>query len=188
MSRNRPHHRAPSSDAVRFRSSTPIGSATGRVSFLVSPPTSGRRVGSMSARIIVVVALTLSSFSWSNRARGDVGPHDPDAIYYHCTKEEQCAEGIFCDDFNFDDSEEHRQESADCRAKATAQGFEDRCSQRKDPRKHLYCPKGQTGTWRPPRFGCSGCATAPRSDERGAELLAALVCAALARRRVRPRS
>jgi hypothetical protein len=142
----------------------------------------------MSARTIVAVSLTLSSFVWSSGARGDMGPQDPDAIYYHCTTQEQCADGVFCEEFVFDVSEEREQEGRDCRAKAVAQGFEDRCSARRAPSMHLYCPKGQTGTWRPPRFGCSGCTTAPRPDEHGAELLAALVCAALARRCSRPRS
>lgn len=84
-------------------------------------------------------------------ARADIAP-DPDSVHAHCTKVEQCADGVLCEYAWSPGGKpgESEKVGADCRMQAEAKGLEERCRNGGNYRgETLHCPKGATGTWSP---------------------------------------
>ena len=84
-------------------------------------------------------------------ARADIAP-DPDSVNAHCTKVEQCADGVLCEYAWSPGGKpgESEKVGADCRMQAVANGLEERCRNGGNYRgETLHCPKGATGTWSP---------------------------------------
>ena len=84
-------------------------------------------------------------------ARADIPP-DPDSVHAHCTKVEQCADGVLCEYAWSPGGKPGASEKvgADCRMQAEAKGLEERCRNGGNySGETLHCPKGATGTWSP---------------------------------------
>ena len=84
-------------------------------------------------------------------ARADIAP-DPDSVHAHCTKVEQCADGVLCEYAWSPGGKpgESEKVGADCRMQAEAKGLEERCRNGGNySGETLHCPKGATGTWSP---------------------------------------
>ena len=84
-------------------------------------------------------------------ARADIAP-DPDSVDAHCTKVEQCADGVLCEYAWSPGGKpgESEKVGADCRTQAAAKGLEERCRNGGNySGETLHCPKGATGTWSP---------------------------------------
>jgi hypothetical protein len=115
-------------------------------------------------------------------ARADVAP-EPDSLDAHCSLEEQCPGGTFCSYSNHPDTPlEETEKNQSCSAGAEAKGLERRCTDGGGTvGRHLYCPRGETGSWSP---GCSRCSMGVASLPRLPLLTVAGAAAlALARRR-----
>jgi hypothetical protein len=96
-------------------------------------------------------------------ARADIAP-PPDSPDAHCTTAEQCPHGESCP-YSFKpgakDSIEQQNANANqlnCEERLKAKKLERRCRAGGNyAGTILYCPKGETGTWRAPGKGCSKC-------------------------------
>jgi hypothetical protein len=77
-------------------------------------------------------------------------PNSPDA---HCSLQEQCAHGVLCP-YSFNPGRPQPPGEAPlgeaCRSQATSKGLEQRCRHGNLYRgDDLFCPKGETGSWKP---------------------------------------
>ncbi|HEY8379550.1 MAG TPA: hypothetical protein VIK91_23820 [Nannocystis sp.] len=106
----------------------------------------------MSVRVSVLVTLVVLVAPRPALADMPPPPDSPDA---HCSLEEQCPNGVFCEyAFNPGDRERSKQVGAECRREVEKKGLESRCRKgNMYTGKQLFCPKGETGTWTPGQTG-----------------------------------
>jgi hypothetical protein len=115
----------------------------------------------------ILAALIVIGFVFVPTARADVPP-PPDSPDAHCSLAEQCDKGVLCP-YAFHPGAppapgEARVGDA-CRSSATTQGLERRCrSGGNYSGQELFCPKGATGTWKPPGPAASRCSAAAGDD------------------------
>lgn len=95
--------------------------------------------------------LALAVLALALPARADVppSPYSPDSA---CTLEAQCAHGTFCPyAWKRGEAPPMNPEGEACRKTARAGGLQRRCRDGSNyAGKELFCPKGETGTWKPP--------------------------------------
>ena len=93
-------------------------------------------------------------------ARADEAP-SPDSPNAHCSVEEQCPHGVLCA-YSFKpgapdtpESQIQKAKELDCVDAAKKKGMELRCRHGGNyAGQHLYCPKGESGSWGGSTKGC----------------------------------
>jgi hypothetical protein len=98
----------------------------------------------------ILVALSLAPVL----AHGDVPP-EPDSNDAHCSLPEQCPGGTFCPYQAPAPPDSAQRARSQCLEGVAKKGLERRCRHGGNYQgEELYCPKGETGTFRPKRAGC----------------------------------
>lgn len=95
------------------------------------------------------MALALVTLALPARADVPPSPYSPDSA---CTLEAQCAHGTFCP-YSWKPGQPRPAvpDGEACRSAARANGLERRCRHGGNyAGQELFCPKGETGTWKPP--------------------------------------
>ncbi|MEZ4449981.1 MAG: hypothetical protein R3B09_10925 [Nannocystaceae bacterium] len=104
----------------------------------------------MLARTTLRLAVGLALVSLPATARADIPP-DPDSANAHCTQAEQCPNGVFCE-YAWDPGQpdDAPDPGLSCRIQVESKGYEQRCRNGGNySGQNLYCPPGETGTWKP---------------------------------------